>query len=80
MFVVIFFELVRKPCFLSHVAQRDRSFRASANKHASLGMLPEHYPIVGEHLLGAIRDVLGTAATGDIVSAWYRPTATWQTC
>ncbi|SKC99448.1 Ferredoxin-NADP reductase [Burkholderia sp. YR290] len=41
-----------------------------ANKHASLGVMPEHYPIVGEHLLGAIKDVLGTVATEDIVSAW----------
>jgi nitric oxide dioxygenase len=41
-----------------------------ANKHASLGVLPEHYPIVGEHLLGAIKEVLGAAATEDIISAW----------
>lgn len=41
-----------------------------AKKHASLGVRPEHYPIVGEHLLGAIRDVLGTAATEDVISAW----------
>lgn len=41
-----------------------------ANKHASLGVRPEHYPIVGEHLLGAIKDVLGDAATGEIISAW----------
>ncbi|MBB5503305.1 NO-inducible flavohemoprotein [Paraburkholderia sp. MM5384-R2] len=41
-----------------------------ANKHASLDVRPEHYPIVGEHLLGAIRDVLGPAATDDIISAW----------
>jgi nitric oxide dioxygenase len=41
-----------------------------ANKHASLGVLPEHYPIVGEHLLGAIKEVLGDAATEDIISAW----------
>lgn len=44
--------------------------RNIANKHASLGVLPEHYPIVGEHLLGAIKDVLGDAATEDIISAW----------
>ncbi|WP_410805299.1 globin domain-containing protein, partial [Paraburkholderia sp. SIMBA_053] len=25
-----------------------------ANKHASLNIRPEHYPIVGRHLLGAI--------------------------
>jgi len=41
-----------------------------ANKHASLGVRPEQYPIVGEHLLAAIKDVLGDAATDDIISAW----------
>jgi nitric oxide dioxygenase len=41
-----------------------------ANKHASLDVRPEHYPIVGEHLLGAIKAVLGEAATDDIISAW----------
>jgi nitric oxide dioxygenase len=41
-----------------------------ANKHASLGVRPDQYPIVGEHLLGAIRAVLGDAATEDIISAW----------
>ncbi|WP_066735935.1 NO-inducible flavohemoprotein [Cupriavidus sp. D384] len=41
-----------------------------ANKHASLGVRPEQYPIVGEHLLGAIKEVLGNAATDEIISAW----------
>ncbi len=41
-----------------------------ANKHASLGVRAEQYPIVGEHLLGAIKEVLGGAATDDIISAW----------
>jgi nitric oxide dioxygenase len=41
-----------------------------ANKHASLGVKPEQYPIVGEHLLGSIKAVLGDAATDDIISAW----------
>ncbi|MDN7653715.1 NO-inducible flavohemoprotein [Burkholderia multivorans] len=41
-----------------------------ANKHASLGVRPEHYPIVGEHLLGAIKETLGDAATDEVVSAW----------
>ncbi|WP_179400743.1 NO-inducible flavohemoprotein [Burkholderia guangdongensis] len=41
-----------------------------ANKHASLGVKPEHYPIVGEHLLAAIKEVLGGAATDEIISAW----------
>ncbi|MFG3610965.1 NO-inducible flavohemoprotein [Rummeliibacillus stabekisii] len=41
-----------------------------AHKHRSLGIKPEHYPIVGEHLLGAIKEVLGDAATDDIINAW----------
>jgi nitric oxide dioxygenase len=41
-----------------------------AHKHASLGVRPEQYPIVGEHLLGAIKEVLGSAATDEIISAW----------
>ncbi|WP_411347198.1 NO-inducible flavohemoprotein [Paenibacillus sp. WLX2291] len=43
-----------------------------AHKHRSLGVLPEHYPIVGRYLLAAIRDVLGDAATPDILEAWGR--------
>lgn len=39
-------------------------------KHRSLGVLPAHYPIVGEHLLGAMRDVLQENATDEIISAW----------
>jgi nitric oxide dioxygenase len=39
-------------------------------KHRALGILPEHYPIVGENLLAAIKDVLGDAATDDIINAW----------
>ncbi|MBY0098154.1 NO-inducible flavohemoprotein [Mesobacillus maritimus] len=39
-------------------------------KHRALGILPEHYPIVGENLLGAIKEVLGDAATDEIIDAW----------
>jgi nitric oxide dioxygenase len=41
-----------------------------AQKHRSLGIMPEHYPIVGKHLLLAIKDVLGNAATDEIIDAW----------
>ncbi|HEU4403758.1 MAG TPA: NO-inducible flavohemoprotein [Polyangiaceae bacterium] len=39
-------------------------------KHVSLGVLPEHYPVVGRCLLGAVADVLGEAATPDVLRAW----------
>ncbi|MFP3323974.1 NO-inducible flavohemoprotein [Planococcus sp. SIMBA_160] len=41
-----------------------------ANKHVSLGVKAEHYPIVGEYLLKAIKEVLGDAATDEIINAW----------
>jgi nitric oxide dioxygenase len=40
-----------------------------AHKHCSLGVMPEHYPIVGKHLLAAIKLVMGNAATDDILTA-----------
>ncbi len=39
-------------------------------KHVSLDIRPEHYPIVGACLLRAIREVLGEAATDAIIDAW----------
>ncbi|SFP75388.1 NO-inducible flavohemoprotein [Salibacterium halotolerans] len=44
--------------------------REIAHKHRSLQVKPEHYPIVGENLLAAMKEVLGKAATDDIMAAW----------
>ncbi|MFC3568860.1 NO-inducible flavohemoprotein [Paracoccus simplex] len=41
-----------------------------AQKHVGLQILPEHYPHVAEALLGAIRHVLGEAATDEVLAAW----------
>lgn len=41
-----------------------------AQKHCSLGIMPEHYPIVGKHLLVAVKDVLGEVITDEITAAW----------
>jgi nitric oxide dioxygenase len=41
-----------------------------AQKHAGLQIQPEHYPHVAAALLGAIQDVLGDAATPDVLAAW----------
>lgn len=40
------------------------------HKHRALQIKPEHYPIVGENLLKAIKEVLGDLATPDILNAW----------
>lgn len=41
-----------------------------AHTHTAINVLPEQYPIVGFHLLGAIKTVLGDAATPDVIDAW----------
>ncbi|WCC41764.1 NO-inducible flavohemoprotein [Tenacibaculum finnmarkense] len=41
-----------------------------AQKHVSLSIPKEAYPIVGENLLAAIKEVLGDAATPEIIDAW----------
>lgn len=54
----------RNPAALAPVVER------IVHKHASLGIKPAHYSIVGRHLLGAIKAVLGDAATPELMAAW----------
>lgn len=46
-----------------------------ANKHASLNVLPKHYPIVGHHLIHTLKELFPTAFTVDYEEAW---TAAYQ--
>ena len=55
---------------IDHLEQLGGMVTRIAHKHASLEVQAEHYPIVGEHLLRAIRTVLGEAATSEIIDAW----------
>ncbi len=41
-----------------------------AARHVETGVKPEHYPAVAEALLPAIREVLGEAATDEVLAAW----------
>ncbi|MGW7613394.1 globin domain-containing protein [Streptomyces sp. NPDC054766] len=41
-----------------------------AHKHASLGVAPEQYKVVHEHLFAAIVEVLGDAVTAEVAAAW----------
>ena len=41
-----------------------------AHKHASLGIRPDQYQVVHEHLFWAIVDVLGDAVTPEVAAAW----------
>src|SRR5215211_7012424 len=48
----------------------DHVMRRIAYKHFSLGIRPEQYTIVGEHLLASVGEVLGDAVTPEIAAAW----------
>lgn len=41
-----------------------------AQRHIETGVKPEHYPYVADALLPAIRDILGDAATDEVLAAW----------
>ncbi len=41
-----------------------------AHKHVSLGISSTQYTIVGKHLLGAVKTVLGDAITPEVAAAW----------
>lgn len=40
------------------------------HKHTSLNILPEHYPIVGAHLIGTLKGLLPEQFTPDVEYAW----------
>ena len=46
--------------------------KSIGEKHVLCNVKPEHYPIVGKNLLIAIKDILGDAATEDIMNAWEK--------
>ncbi|MCP2259502.1 nitric oxide dioxygenase [Streptoalloteichus tenebrarius] len=41
-----------------------------AHKHASVGIAPNQYVVVGRHLMAAVAEVLGDAVTPEVAAAW----------
>ncbi len=41
-----------------------------AHRHVQTRTLPEQYPLIGEKLLQAMKDVFQDAATDEVISAW----------
>ena len=62
--ILAYAQHIENPSVLQHMLDRIES------KHVSLEVKPEHYPIVGQTLLGAIKEALGDSATEDILGAW----------
>ncbi|MEU3845204.1 globin domain-containing protein [Streptomyces sp. NPDC028635] len=56
---------------LDHPDQRpDALLGRIAHKHASLGVTPEQYEVVHEHLFAAIVEILGEAVTPEVAAGW----------
>ncbi|WP_348811104.1 NO-inducible flavohemoprotein [Flavobacterium maritimum] len=46
------------------------TLKSIGNKHVSLNIAPEQYDIVGNHLIGSIKEVLGDLATAELIETW----------
>lgn len=57
-------------CYIDKLEMMGDALETIAQKHTSLSVPKEAYPIVGANLLIAIKEVLGDAATPDIMEAW----------
>ncbi|MFF2362676.1 globin domain-containing protein [Streptomyces sp. NPDC058122] len=61
--------------FATHLVEHpderpDAMLSRIAHKHASLGVAPDQYKVVHEHLFAAIVEVLGDAVTAEVAAAW----------
>ncbi|CAM2955403.1 globin domain-containing protein [Helicobacter burdigaliensis] len=49
-----------------------KSIEKIGKTHVELNVTKEHYPLVGECLLIAIKEVLGEAANDEVIQAWAK--------
>ena len=56
--------------YMDDLSQLTEAVKIIANKHVSLNIQPEHYQDVGTELLKSIKEILGDAATDEIINAW----------
>ena len=56
--------------YIDKLENLDGAVKTIVQKHVSLSIQPEMYPIVGKYLLLAIKEVLKDAATDDVINAW----------
>ncbi|MEH6974209.1 NO-inducible flavohemoprotein [Bacillus sp. JJ675] len=57
---------------IDHLEALEPVIKRITEKHRAIGVKPEQYPIVGETLLAAVKDVLGDAATEEVLEAWKK--------
>ncbi|MEK5500493.1 NO-inducible flavohemoprotein [Bacillus sp. FSL M8-0168] len=57
---------------IDHLEALEPVIKRITEKHRAIGVKPEQYPIVGETLLAAVKDVLADAATEEVLEAWKK--------
>ncbi len=55
---------------IDNLAALSKAVEKMAVTHVKVNVKPEHYPMVGVSLLKAIADVLGEAASPEVIDAW----------
>lgn len=55
---------------IDNLSVLDSAIDVIVHKHVSLQIKEEQYPIVGDNLIGTIKEVLGDAATEEVLTAW----------
>ncbi|QOY54220.1 hypothetical protein HUE87_10095 [Candidatus Sulfurimonas marisnigri] len=55
---------------IDNLGALSKAVEKMAKTHVLVKVQPEHYPIVGISLLSAVKDVLGDAATDEVLEAW----------
>lgn len=55
---------------IDNLAVLSSAVEKMASSHVNALVKPEHYPMVGESILKAIKEVLGDAATEEVLGAW----------
>ena len=56
--------------YIDNLGQLKNMVETIAHRHVNVHVRADQYPIVGECLLKAVKDVLGDAATPQIMEAW----------
>ncbi|UNI18458.1 Nitric oxide dioxygenase [Purpureocillium takamizusanense] len=57
---------------INHIYELVPKLERICQKHCSLGVQPEHYSILGKHLIEAFSQVLGPQMTPEALQAWKR--------
>jgi len=55
---------------IDNLAVLEKAVEKMAQTHVRTKVKPEHYPMVGVSILGAIKEVLGDGATDEVLEAW----------